>query len=524
MAIGNKGGGGGGGGSGGKDVRAGGAYFEVWGKDALTGTLDKLQKKAATFGAFMQNLGRRSGLAAAALAAPLALLFRGGANRAADIGRMAEEFQIPVELMARIKHAADDAGASVQDVMNDTTGRFDKLLARPSGLDPKATQQAAEAQQKFAEATRALEYAMLPLLDVITPIVTQIAEFVKQNSAIVRVLVPVAAGLLAVSVGATAVGPALSLLVGGGGLVLRLAAGLYSLMKVLAAVRVAMIATAVKTAVLGAAQLLWYGTLSVLSGGLAVLTAAIGFLLSPIGLATVAVVGLAYVFRKDLAEAGKEAGRVLSDSFRELGAVFGETWEGLVAAVKAGDLEGAFRIVGAGVRAIWAQLLVSLAKAWNAFVTNIATTAKNNPLLAAALGAGGGALAGFFAGGPLGAVGGAAVGGFAGLAASEFADDLAAKLKIDVGGLAADAAARRAGLRTEAGKVRDDQKYLDYPKKLAAAFDSVKGAFNTFGTARQQFGYGSETNKQTALQQRIAEAAEGTNGLIGRLADALKAK
>ncbi len=59
-----------GGGGGGKDVRAGGAYYELWGKDKLGPVLEKLEKKAKAFGSFMSGLAKQTAIAGGALAAP----------------------------------------------------------------------------------------------------------------------------------------------------------------------------------------------------------------------------------------------------------------------------------------------------------------------------------------------------------------------------------------------------------------------------------------------------------------------
>lgn len=475
----------GGGGGGQKEIKAGGAYFTIWGKDLLTGTLDKIQRKAVAFSAFMQKTGKVAGVAGLALAAPLAALFKGGFDRAADIARMADEFQVPIDLMARLKHAADDAGVSVQDVMNDTEGRFDKLIDRASGVDPGSIRAAAEAQRQFSEATRALQYALLPVVEVFAPLLRQFAEFIRQNASAIQVIAMVAAGLLALSAAALATSFAIS-----GALLVIKAVGL-----------------------------------------------AIGFLVSPIGLAVAALTGLGYAFLTQT-EAGQEMGAALGKMFGEMGETFRMTFGGIVDAVKAGDLELAFKILGQGVRTLWAQLLAGLAQAWNAFMQRIADTVKRNRWLTAILAGGAGAVAGAKIGalfGPQGLVLGGLVGGaggfLGGAVAGEYADDIAGAVKVDAGGLVANANAEKGKLNGFAAQAKaltaEQQRMREYEAKkgaIAGGFGAVKGNFQTFGTARQQFGYANEAQRQTALQQRIADAAEGVDKGIGELNKRLEPK
>lgn len=102
---------------------------------------------------------------------------------------------------------------------------------------------------------------------------------------------------------------------------------------------------------------------------------AVSAILSPVGLLLGAIGGLGYLFFTQT-QMGRTAASHLGEAFRNVGATFSETWGGIKAAVQAGDLELAFKIAGAGIRAAWFELLKGLTKAWADFGRSIV----NSPL------------------------------------------------------------------------------------------------------------------------------------------------
>lgn len=306
----------GGGGGGGKDVRAGGAFFELFAKDKLTGVLDKLQRRALQFSAFMSKIGKASLVAGAGLAAPLAALFKGGFDRATEAAKLSAQLGVPVELMSKIQYAAEQAGVSVDEVMRDTEGRFSKLIASAPSIDPARAQQALETQRAFGEATDALQQAMLPLLDTVTPLVKMVAEFVKENANTIRVLVPVAAGLVAFGIAAK-----------------------------LTAIGVTALVLAVKAVVF-----------------------VVGVLANPITLVTAALVGLGYVLVTCTDE-----GQQLVDFVKNglVGALdtLKSTFQGVGDALAKGDFALAGKVAFAGLKVLWLDLVHSLTLTWAAFKT-----------------------------------------------------------------------------------------------------------------------------------------------------------
>ncbi len=430
---------------------------------------------------------------------------------------MAAEFEVPIELMARLQHAAEDAGVSVQDVMNDTKGRFTDLLNRPSGLDPEQVKKATEAQLAFGEATRALQYAMLPLLEIFTPIVKQVAEFVKQNAGLVRIIALVAGGLLAFGAAAWAVGAA----VGG---VVAVVGGLISAGTTVAGV-----------------------------------FAAIGW---PVALLVAAVAGLGVAFFT-LTETGRDAVDGLKTGLGELLTTAKTTWGGIVAAVGKGDLGLAAKIALAGVSVEWAKAVLWWTEKWNGFkgifVDGWHDVVAGVKLMFWDLAAWITRTFSEVIGGMLDAA--------RWTARQLGADDLAAKLDgfdasdaninrnrdlIKNGILddrrrqqmesdaarAASAAIARGDLAAAINELGalvadananapDAEKFKGYQKLQSAfaGFDAIKGNFNA-SSARQQFGYGDSLAKQqTELQKRIAVGVEAIPDKIANaIMDQLKAR
>jgi hypothetical protein len=248
-------GGSGGGGRGASDVRAGGAFFEVYAKDGMSGVLRQLEGKVKSFGSMMRRAGAGMiGGGAALGAGPLGFLF-GGVNRATEVSNLSRQFQVPIDMMARLKYAADAAGASVEDVMGDPA-RFADLLSEAPGMDPATVAQAVAANREYRLTIASLQNSMLSLLVTIMPVVKAGAEFVRQNAAGIAVIGSVAFGLLALGTAFTVAGFAVAGLVVG-----------------------------------------------------------VKLLLTPIGLLVIAGSALAYLFREQLAEAFRTTGEVFGTTW-----------------------------------------------------------------------------------------------------------------------------------------------------------------------------------------------------------------
>lgn len=109
-------------------------------------------------------------------------------------------------------------------------------------------------------------------------------------------------------------------------------------------------------------------------------------------------------------------------SFHEVAATVGETWRGIVKAVSSGDLEGAFKVLAAGTKAIWFEMLIAMGNAFKDWIN-----AHRSELIL--IGTFLGAMKGLQIGsqfGPWGALIGTTAGGIAGgAAANELAKAIA---------------------------------------------------------------------------------------------------
>lgn len=455
----------GGGGKGAGDVRAGGGFWELNLKDKLTGALDKIQARVKGFAANLSRIGTGAMAGGAALGAgPLGLLF-GGANRLADTARMARQFEIPIQMMGKFQHAAERAGVSVEEVMNDTRGRFKDLLAGAPLIDPKEAEAALQVQNDFKDSIEALQRALTPVLKLLAPIVSETAKFIQQNAE-----------------GAKVVG-ALSLAMVGLGAAAKLTG--ISIVGVFAAVT------------------------------------------SPIGLAVAAVAGLTAAFVTQT-EAGARLGGMLTDTFKVFGEVFGETWKGVTAAVSSGDLEQAFEVLAAGVSAIWAELMVRLRKMWNAFVLSVLKVIKDNPALAPVLGAGVGFVAGGPLGAFAGGAAGVGANFFAEDIANallvdvDAAEGRRAAARGRLRGAAGAAVAAAPGLPAGIGDAEAKRLEEHNARKaaLASGYDSIKGGFNA-SSALQQFGFGDKAEQQTELMKAQLAEQKKTAAEVAKLVNAL---
>jgi hypothetical protein len=342
-----------------KDVRAGGAFYEIVGKDGLTAVLDRLQKKVAGFGAFARQAGAGALGAGLALATPLAALFRSGVNRAAEIQKMAETFGVATEEVGRFAGAIEAAGGTLGDVESilstaternkgrmpldkylelvseglskidaparraeaavDALGaaghkllpllsnpeRLKRLMGGAPTIDAATGREAVKTQEALARAWQALQAALLPLAQIILPIVQAVANFARENAGLLRVVAAVAVGLVAVGAAITGVG-----------MVVGLAVKAWSILGVV-----------------------------------------VGAVLTPLGLVVTTIGGLAALFATQT-EAGRAMTSRIGAGFVELKDTAVEAWGGIVAALSSGDLDAAWGIVCAGLKFEWKKVVL----------------------------------------------------------------------------------------------------------------------------------------------------------------------
>lgn len=213
----------------------------------------------------------------------------------------------------------------------------------------------------------------------------------------------------------------------------------------------------------------------------------------------------------------------VSTTFRTLAGVADETWGGVVAAVRKGDLELAFKVAAAGTKAVWFEMLAAMSSAFSKWIEDH----RDKLVLLGGLlgGLKGGAVGGRF--GPWGALIGAGLGaGAGGLAADQAAGLLkgfannpgleraARDARKELSGLVGKAMAPGGGPGGVPDPIAEFKKKSEEEerKRLAAMgpqlFNSVKGTF-ALPAAQQQLGYGDQSRRAVINGlDKIGKAAE----------------
>jgi ribosomal protein L12E/L44/L45/RPP1/RPP2 len=441
----------GGGGSKTGDIRAGGAFVEISAKDNLSKSMARIQANVAGFAAGLRKIGTLGvGIGGAALA-PLALLFKGGVDRAEEISKMAEALGFSVEQMQRLKYAADVAGVSIDDVLKNP-GKFKDLMSEAPLMSPGEIRAAVVAQQEFRKSIINLQEAMVPLLNVVAPIVREISKFIKENKD-----VAIQIGMVAGAVGAL-----------GGGLVI------------------------VAPLIEGAA-------------------AAFAALLKMVGKFKLSTVGLFIAFGKE-AKGVEGLVNSISDAFKNMGVTFGEVWGGIVEAVKKGEIQEAFKLAAAGIKVIWYQMLIDLGRAFAQFIDDNRTELV---ALGAIKGGAMGARLGRFAGpkGAIaGGVAGLFAGGFlADYALDEIKDKLGNMPEFEkkLAEARKEMNATRKRISDAKPLVDTDPAYKGGGETAALA-TMAKGAFR-IADASQQFGGNQPEKKLVEIKGVLMEILEAIN-------------
>ena len=117
-----------------------------------------------------------------------------------------------------------------------------------------------------------------------------------------------------------------------------------------------------------------FGLVSTAIGGFiavgAALETALLAIISPIGLVTAAVGGAVYGFLQ-FTEAGVNLKEAIGRAFGEMGSVVKQTIDGIVTALKAGDVQAAGEVLFAGLKVLWLQSTQGLRESWNGMMKGI---------------------------------------------------------------------------------------------------------------------------------------------------------
>lgn len=543
-------------------IRAGRAFVELFASDtALTRTLDAAAGKVRKFASTVGGIGLKAGAAGGAVLAPLGKALFDAMGQAGEVKRIALQYGQTTEavaalagafgtagsdmaefsgvldgLAAKVKAAADAGGLLDEQLVSLGRARdFEKLslpkqfdsLAAALGRIPDAAHRAAKAQEWFGAAGAKL----LPFLKDGTAGLARLKAEADRSGSIFsteeidrsydatralnmvwvelkNTIVAVGAALLPTTDQTKdvtqrvreAFAEARSWVAENKNLIIAAAEGgaaLVGLGVSLAALKVALVAVATGIGAVGAVFTL---------------------ILSPVGLVAAAIAGVIALFVTCTA-GGKTVAKEVGGAFVGMGQTFRDTLGGIVEAVKAGDLERAFSILGAGVKALWRELLLTLKKGWNAFVGGLTETIKNNPMLLPVIGA----AVGTAAGGPIGTAAGLAAG--VGLNFVDFEKHLSTDLTDAAEGVRAakqELAALLAGkpngrggnfdAQIKAGLDADKKRFEEYAAKLEEGQQAVlnlgnrqKGIFS--GPVQQQLGIGDQVAKRQ-LDVAVAQAKD----------------
>jgi hypothetical protein len=117
----------------GRDIRAGGAFVELYAKDEkLRETLRRAQARVNTWGKRVRNIGASVAVAGAALAAPLAAASRTFATYGDQLNKAAIRTGFSTEALSELGFAAEQSGASFEDLVGAVL-RANRRLGRIAG-------------------------------------------------------------------------------------------------------------------------------------------------------------------------------------------------------------------------------------------------------------------------------------------------------------------------------------------------------------------------------------------------------
>lgn len=401
-----------------RGIRAGRAYVELGVSDKLTAGLRRAQRQLRAFGEGLHAIGTRLTAVAAAALAPLGAAVKHFSSAGDDLHKMAARTGVSAEALSELGFAAEQSGADLESLelglrrmqkvigeaaegsasARDALGALGLTLANLQGLAPDRQfaliaerirripdpalraaaameifgrsgtrllplmQNGAKGIEDLREQARALGLtvstetaedaallndtlnilwrvlkqgvfvvgsalapAVIELSNAVTRTVVSVTDWIRQNKAAVVTAAKVAAGVAAAG----------AAIIGLGGAASALAAAL--------------------------------GGIAAVTGGVVAVLSKIGVLfaslLSPIGLATVAVAALGGTLLY-VSGAGGAALDWLGDQFRTLQDTVKKVVDGIVSALAAGDIGLAARILWLSLKLVWQEGVTALQRVW----------------------------------------------------------------------------------------------------------------------------------------------------------------
>lgn len=396
-------------------VSAGKAFVELGVDDtALQKGLNKAAAKLRAFGKVLSSIGKAFMGAGAAVAAPLAIMGRQFANTGADLLDMSKRTGMSVEALSALQYAAAQTGSSLEDVETATKHMQKTLVEAASGSEGAMTALAAlhlqikdfkglNPDQQFQKLTSALAAlpdptmraglamqlfgrsgtSILPMIEEMDSLQARFKKLgfgettdqAKQAKELKSAFTDVsfAARYIAVSVG-SALAPTLKhlaeVVAGAGKAIHKFAAEHGDAIKQVFKFALATTAAGAALYAFGKAfSVVAYGInfstaiMGIATRGFAMLAGTIGFIVSPVGLATAAIVGLGAVIL-DSTGLGRAGLGYLSRAFGQLASDAQTAWGAIGHALANADIGAAAKVLWATVKMEFDRGVESLDNVW----------------------------------------------------------------------------------------------------------------------------------------------------------------
>lgn len=382
------------------NVRAGGAFIEIFSKDAaFQKSLAKIRNQLQSFGQSLRSIGTVGVGAGLGIVAPLALATKSFADAGSEINDMAARTGVGTDALQELGYAARQSGSSLGTVERGI--RMMQKQAKAEGTSPEEMfMRMADQIGAIEDPTQRAAFALKHFGRVGTELIPMMAngraglEEMRQKArelGIVMSAEDVAAadelgdsldslwdtlGGIKNTIGA-ALAPALTSLA-------NTITGVFSGVRafidnnrgLVQGILVGGIAlTVIGGALIGlgvslqVASFAVGGFMAVLTTTSAILTAVAG---SPLLLVTAGVLALAAAFPQ-VREAAGGMFSVLSDGFGELGQIASETFGSMIEALTQGDIEAAANVLWAGLKVAWLAGTDELRRTWRTVSSDIAT-------------------------------------------------------------------------------------------------------------------------------------------------------
>lgn len=396
-------------------IRAGRAFVEFFGE---TGPLNKsillMQAKLRQFGAFTSKIGTGLVAGGAGILAPMTKSFTDVVTRGRDIGNLANRYKLTTESVSGLAYAFEQVGSGLDEFTGTIDAFSSKVFAGADGSDDSfrrlglnarrlinlpLDKQFAVVADRLSRITRESDRAemaqamfgsaglkLLPILRQGAKGFENLAGEAQEAGAIVSAAEAARSQelwkaytqtLQAVKYAFLEVGAAL---LGASGGVTELSAKIRAgitdaknwliehrgLIVTAAAVAAGALALGVAFKLLGLAAAVASAGLTLLAITVKLVGVAIALLTSPVGLviAAVGLLGAAFVTQTDR---GRRMVGTLTAGFHSLADTAKQTWTGIAAALKKGDIELAANIGFAGLKVAWFKIELWFTEAWNRF-------------------------------------------------------------------------------------------------------------------------------------------------------------